>query len=59
MHRFRYWITLEEGYKPVGKMENEKEVVITIEAKNRITADRMIKALITDSVVEYSGICID
>lgn len=58
MYRFRYCVTLKEGYRPVGKTENEKEVVLTIEAKNRATADRMIKALLTDRIMDYSGICI-
>lgn len=41
--------------------EEETEVRFVIEAKNRVTADRAVKALLKDAanVKEYSGFCID
>ena len=41
--------------------EEETEVRFVIEAKNRVTADRAVKALLKDAanVKEDSGFCID
>lgn len=46
MHKFEYRIDLKEGYRPVMQKEEETEVRFVIEAKNRATADRMVKALL-------------
>ena len=61
MLRFKYCVELKEGYKPVMQDEEETEVRVVIEAKNRVTADRAVKALLKDAanVKEYSGFCID
>ena len=60
--KFSYVIELKEGFKPATPLLNEKgtEIEIILEARNRATADRMIKALFTPgNVKEVSGICID
>lgn len=45
MLKFEYYVELKEGYKPVMQTEEETDVKFVIEAKNRATADRMVKAL--------------
>jgi len=62
--KFAYVIDLEEGYMPLHEWEMEKridEVRVVIEAPNRVTADRMIKAVLQKSpnVKEYDGTCIE
>lgn len=59
MLKFEYFIELKEGYKPVMQTE-EETIKILIEAENRATADRAIKALLKDAsnVKEYDGICV-
>ena len=59
--RFEYWVELREGYQPTMQSEKETEIRIVIEAKNRVTADRMIKAMLgdADNVVSWDGICIE
>ena len=61
MLKFEYCVELKEGYRPVMKEEEETEIRFVIEAKNRATAERAVKALLKDAanVKEYSGICID
>lgn len=61
MLKFRYWVELEKGYTPTMETEEEKELCFIIEAKNRATADRMVKSLLSEStnIVSYSGICIE
>lgn len=61
MLEFKYHVELKEGYRPVMQEEEEKEVRFVIEAKNRVTADRAVKALLknAENVQEYSGICIE
>lgn len=44
--KFEYVIELKEGYKPVMSLEEETTVKLTIEASNRVTADRMISAML-------------
>lgn len=60
MLKFEYCVELKEGYKPVMQTEEEEEVRFIIEAKNRATADRAVKALLKDAanVKRYDGICI-
>lgn len=60
MLTFKYWIEMKEGYKPTSQTETENEMTLMIEAKNRVTADRMVKALIkgNDNVISWDGICI-
>lgn len=59
MLKFEYFIELKEGYKPVMQTE-EETIKILIEAENRATADRAIKALLKDAsnVKEYDGVCL-
>ena len=58
--KFEYVIDLKKGYRPVMQTEEEMEVRFVIEAKNRATADRAVKALLEDApnVEEITGICI-
>lgn len=55
--KFQYTIELKEGYKQTTLDETEAELDIIISAKNRATANRMIKALLkgAQNVIEYSG----
>ena len=45
MHRWKVLITLKEGYKPVMALDPETELRFELEAKNHVTASRMVKAL--------------
>ena len=58
---FKYWIQVKEGYKPVLETEKKNEIEIYIKAKNRATADRMVKALTTgnSNITDIDGICWD
>ena len=59
MMQFEYYIELKDGYKIVMDTEKTNEMVIIISAPNRVTADRMIKAMLSnDNIKDYSGICI-
>lgn len=59
MHKWKVWITLKEGYKPVMALDLETEMCFEVEAKNHVTASRMVRALTANlaNVVEYSIIC--
>lgn len=59
--KFEYVVELERGYVPVMAEEEETEVRFVIEAKNRVTADRAVRAMLeyADNVEEWSGICIE
>lgn len=59
--KFEYVIELKEGYKPVMELEYKDEVRMVIEAPNRVTADRMAKAVLQNApnVKIYDGFCID
>ena len=59
--KFEYAITLKEGFKPVMELELETDVKIVIEAKNRVTSDRMIKAMLkgATNIEDITGICVD
>ncbi len=61
MLKFEYVVELGTGYRPTMQDECENEVRFVIEAKNRVTADRMVKAMFTGAtnVVCVDGICID
>lgn len=61
MLKFEYFVELKEGYKPVMQMEEETDVKFVIEAKNRATADRMVKALLknAENVKSWDGVCIE
>ena len=61
MLKFKYYVELKEGYKPVMQTEEETDVKFVIEAKNRATADRMVKALLknAENVKRWDGICIE
>lgn len=60
--KFQYSIELKEGFKPATPLinESETEIVITLEARNRATADRAIKALLKkDNISDITGICVE
>ena len=59
--KIEYCAEVIRGYKPTMETEEQKLVYFTIEAKNRVTADRMLKALLkgAPNVIEISGVCID
>ena len=59
--KFAYFIELKKGYKPVMELREETDVQIVIEAPNRVTADRMVSAMLKDApnVDDVQGICID
>lgn len=59
--KFSYWVTLDVGYKPVMSTEECHDVQFTIEAPNRATADRMVKAMLdySSNVTEYDGVCVE
>jgi hypothetical protein len=59
--KFEYTVDLKEGYKSTMQDTEETELTFVITAKNRATADRMVKALLKDArnVNECIGVCID
>ena len=61
MLKFKYYVELKEGYKPVMQTEEETDVKFVIEAENRATADRMVKALLknAENVKRGDGVCIE
>lgn len=61
MMKFEYYVELQEGYRPAMQTEEETEVKFVIEAKNRATADRAVKALLknAENVKRYDGVCIE
>lgn len=59
---FEYCLELEEGFgfKPVGETREQTEVLLQIKAKNRVTADRMLHAIIDKPVVvNIYGVALD
>ena len=57
---FRYYVELQTGYLPTMETLPEHEISFTIEAKNRATADRMIRKLIKPgNVTDYDGIALE
>ena len=61
MLKFKYYVELKEGYKPVMQTEEETDGKFVIEAENRATADRMVKALLknAENVKRWDGVCIE
>lgn len=59
--KFEYHILLKKGFCKVMETEETDTVSIVVEAKNRATADRAVRALLKDApnVKEYSGFCIE
>ena len=59
MHKWKVLITLKEGFKPVLASDLETEVRFEVEAKNHVTASRMVKALTANltNVEEYDIWC--
>ena len=59
--KFKYYIELKDGYKPTMQDEKRNDLQIIVEAQNRVTADRMIKAMLSgcNNIVSCTGICID
>ena len=60
LYVFRYHVELEKGYLPVMGDKEEKDLFFDIQAKNRATADRMVRAMLigNTNVSDLSGICI-
>lgn len=57
---FEYCAELKDGYKPTMETETGNTVYFQIDAKNRVTADRMVKAMLTvGNITEISGVAID
>ena len=58
---FEVYVTLKEGFQPVPYMETETDLTFIIEARNRATADRMVKAMLSNcnNVECWDSICID
>lgn len=44
--RFLYLVELKEGYFPTMETELETDVCITVEAKDRVTADRALATML-------------
>lgn len=61
MLKFEYVVTLKAGFNPTMQQEEETEVRFVIEAKNRVTANRMVGAMLigAPNVKEWDGICIE
>ena len=62
MKKFKYTVELKKGYMPAPVFEavEETEVEFVIEARNRVTADRMVKALLeAANVEEYGCVCVE
>lgn len=59
--RFEVYVTLKEGFQPIPYMETETDFSFIIEARNRATADRMVKAMLSgcNNVEFWDSICID
>ncbi|MDE5588584.1 MAG: hypothetical protein K2J60_05510 [Acetatifactor sp.] len=59
--KFEYHILLEKGYCKVMETEETDTVSFVIEARNRVTADRAVKAMLecAPNVIEYDGTCIE
>ena len=63
MLKFEYVAWLNEGFKEAIPLADdpECEVRFVIEARNRATADRMVKALTKGctNILDICGVCID
>lgn len=61
MHTFKYLIELEEGYYPVMEDEPQYDVLISVEAENRVTANRMVKAMLkgATNILDCDGLILD
>ena len=59
--KFEYHILLEKGFRKVMETEETDTVSFVIEARNRVTADRAVKAMLegAPNVIEYDGTCIE
>jgi hypothetical protein len=54
-----YWIVLKEGYKPTMSTETEKGMTFVINAKNQVTADRMVRQILNfDNIEKYGCVVI-
>ena len=59
MITFMYWIVLKEGYKPTMSTETEKGMTFVINAKNQVTADRMVRQMLNfDNIEKYGCVVI-
>ena len=58
--KFRYYVELHEGYQTTCMLETECEVEFVIEAKNSVTADRMVNALLKNgNIKEIDYVCME
>ncbi len=60
-HVFKVYVEVKEGFRRVTEMEEENEIIFTIEASCLANANRMVKAILSnnDNVIEYDLICIE
>lgn len=58
--KFRYFVTLKDGFTPVMSETIIDELEFEIKAKNRATADRMVKAMLESSrnIIEYNCVAL-
>lgn len=59
---FEYCLELKDGFgfKPVGNTREETEVTLQIKAPNRVTADRMLHAIIDNPVIaDIQGVALN
>lgn len=58
--KFEYTVELKEGYRPVGEIVECNEVTFTLEAPNKATADRMLRAMLNrDNVIDVICVCVE
>lgn len=59
--KFEYFVDLKEGYKKVLEVEPTEQIRFIVESENRVTADRAVKALLTNAtnIKKCLGICIE
>lgn len=58
---FRYWVEVKKGYYPTMGTEPETDICFYVKAKNRVTADRMVRAMLegNTNIIDVDGICIE
>lgn len=58
--KVKFFAELKQGYKKTMDNEETKQIEISIEAKNIVTASRMFKALVNmENIIEYDYVCIE
>lgn len=58
--KFEYCAEVKNGYKPTMETNMIDCIYFTVEAKNRVTADRMVSALLQEhNILNVIGVAID